>query len=247
GCGGLWRMYSRGPPTISGSNCCVEVSASSPTRLASALASANPPITFSVYAFCAVIHCFTAGASASSSQRYGSCTTLPKNVSVTSCCAVGGGIAGISWRVSISDWSRPAPVVGGGVCAQATPLNKAKPKPASGEMRRMAGLPFEECRQVSARAAVAPRVRHAGRSGLSALARANHVWLRCGLLLGDDSMNRFAVAGLVCLLASASALAAAPQGTASAAPANAAQKLTLERIMADPDWIGPPVEDEYWS
>ncbi|HVU80378.1 MAG TPA: S9 family peptidase, partial [Rhodanobacteraceae bacterium] len=59
-------------------------------------------------------------------------------------------------------------------------------------------------------------------------------------------MNRIAVAGLVCLVVSAGTCAA-PQDTASAAPANAARKLTLEQIMADPDWIGPPVEDEYWS
>jgi dipeptidyl aminopeptidase/acylaminoacyl peptidase len=60
-------------------------------------------------------------------------------------------------------------------------------------------------------------------------------------------MNRIAVAGLVCLLVGAGAFAATPQDTASAALAGTAQKLTLEQIMADPDWIGPPVEDEYWS
>src|SRR6185312_11298204 len=60
-------------------------------------------------------------------------------------------------------------------------------------------------------------------------------------------MNRIAVAGLVCLLTSAGAFAAAPQDATSAATASAPQKLTLEQIMADPDWIGPPVEDEYWS
>jgi len=30
-------------------------------------------------------------------------------------------------------------------------------------------------------------------------------------------------------------------------PALAAEPLTLERIMADPDWIGPPVERPFWS
>ena len=30
-------------------------------------------------------------------------------------------------------------------------------------------------------------------------------------------------------------------------PARAAEPLTLERIMADPDWIGPPVERPFWS
>ena len=33
----------------------------------------------------------------------------------------------------------------------------------------------------------------------------------------------------------------------SAAPSGAAEPLTLERIMADPDWIGPAVERPYWS
>ncbi|MEO6966942.1 MAG: prolyl oligopeptidase family serine peptidase [Rhodanobacteraceae bacterium] len=39
------------------------------------------------------------------------------------------------------------------------------------------------------------------------------------------------------------------QNAASAAPSSSApgQPLTLARIMADPDWIGPPVEGEYWS
>jgi dipeptidyl aminopeptidase/acylaminoacyl peptidase len=59
-------------------------------------------------------------------------------------------------------------------------------------------------------------------------------------------MNRIVVAGLVCLLVSGGAFAA-PQDAAAASPAATAQKLTLEQIMADPDWIGPPVEDEYWS
>src|SRR5664279_1716542 len=39
---------------------------------------------------------------------------------------------------------------------------------------------------------------------------------------------------------------------AAAAPADAAastpgSQITLEEIMADPDWIGPAVRDEYWS
>ena len=60
-------------------------------------------------------------------------------------------------------------------------------------------------------------------------------------------MNRIAVAGLVCLLVSAGAFAATPE-VASAAHASATPaKPSLEQIMADPDWIGPPVEDEYWS
>jgi Tol biopolymer transport system component/dienelactone hydrolase len=59
-------------------------------------------------------------------------------------------------------------------------------------------------------------------------------------------MNRFAVAGFTCLLVSAGVFAAPPAPPpASAAGANA--PATLEQIMADPDWIGPPVEDPYWS
>jgi hypothetical protein len=35
---------------------------------------------------------------------------------------------------------------------------------------------------------------------------------------------------------------------AAAAPAATTQPgITLEKIMADPDWIGPAVKDEYWS
>ena len=33
----------------------------------------------------------------------------------------------------------------------------------------------------------------------------------------------------------------------SAAGAPTQTPLTLEKIMADPDWIGPPVSDAYWS
>ncbi|HEX7113363.1 MAG TPA: S9 family peptidase, partial [Mizugakiibacter sp.] len=49
---------------------------------------------------------------------------------------------------------------------------------------------------------------------------------------------RYATAALVAL----GVFAAAPL---HAAPAST--PLTLERIMADPDWIGPPVEQPYWS
>jgi dipeptidyl aminopeptidase/acylaminoacyl peptidase len=49
--------------------------------------------------------------------------------------------------------------------------------------------------------------------------------------------HRF-VAGTLCLLLALPA-AAAPAGVASGA--------TLEQIMADPDWIGNPPEDPYWS
>ena len=50
-------------------------------------------------------------------------------------------------------------------------------------------------------------------------------------------------------LLSALSMAACGAGFAVAAPATAASQpdLTLEKIMADPDWIGPPVKDAYWS
>ena len=35
--------------------------------------------------------------------------------------------------------------------------------------------------------------------------------------------------------------------SSGAAAAQPAQPLTLDRIMADPDWIGPAVEDAWWS
>ncbi len=63
----------------------------------------------------------------------------------------------------------------------------------------------------------------------------------------DTFMHRIAVAGLACLLASVGAQAAAPQESATPATQATPHKLTLAQIMADPDWIGPPVEDEYWS
>src|SRR3546814_21116988 len=39
-------------------------------------------------------------------------------------------------------------------------------------------------------------------------------------------------------------LAAVSIGTVHAQPA---QPLTLDQVMADPDWIGPGVEDAWWS
>ena len=63
-------------------------------------------------------------------------------------------------------------------------------------------------------------------------------------------MHRIVTAGLVGLvglLVSTGAFAAPPQTTASTQSAAATPKLSLEQIMADPDWIGPPVDDEYWS
>src|SRR5690348_1592460 len=60
-------------------------------------------------------------------------------------------------------------------------------------------------------------------------------------------MHRIVAAGLAGLLVSAGAFGATAQDTAAATSRTAAPKLTLEQIMADPDWIGPPVEDVYWS
>ncbi|HEX6612614.1 MAG TPA: DPP IV N-terminal domain-containing protein, partial [Rhodanobacteraceae bacterium] len=62
-------------------------------------------------------------------------------------------------------------------------------------------------------------------------------------------MRRTALAGLAFAFVFASAQAA-PQDapvlpTAASVPATG--PLTLEQIMADPDWIGPQVEDAYWS
>lgn len=58
-------------------------------------------------------------------------------------------------------------------------------------------------------------------------------------------MRRFALVGFTFALVSASAQTA-PQA-AAAASTRASGPITLTRIMADPDWIGPPVEGEYWS
>ena len=44
----------------------------------------------------------------------------------------------------------------------------------------------------------------------------------------------------------ASALALSCLAPACALAQQPAQPLTLGRIMADPDWIGPPVEDAWW-
>jgi dipeptidyl aminopeptidase/acylaminoacyl peptidase len=58
-------------------------------------------------------------------------------------------------------------------------------------------------------------------------------------------MHRIAAAGLLGLLVSAGAFAAAPP--AAPAATTPAQTLTLAKIMANPDWIGSPVEDAYWG
>jgi len=50
-------------------------------------------------------------------------------------------------------------------------------------------------------------------------------------------MNRIAVAGLVYLLVSPGAFAATPQVASAAHASSTPAKLSLEQIMADPDWI----------
>jgi dipeptidyl aminopeptidase/acylaminoacyl peptidase len=47
------------------------------------------------------------------------------------------------------------------------------------------------------------------------------------------------------LISVSACIAASAALSAAGAPAQTA--LTLEKIMADPDWIGPPVRDPYWS
>lgn len=51
---------------------------------------------------------------------------------------------------------------------------------------------------------------------------------------------------LVALFVCAGGVQAQPTPAAASSPATA-QTLTLAQIMANPDWIGPPVEGEYWS
>src|SRR4051812_49942944 len=53
------------------------------------------------------------------------------------------------------------------------------------------------------------------------------------------------IAGGLCLLLAMPATAATAAGAAP--PIAAASQLTLEQIMADPDWIGNPPENPYWS
>ena len=50
------------------------------------------------------------------------------------------------------------------------------------------------------------------------------------------------------LVAALAAFSVLPAWAATSPPSTAgADRLTLEQIMANPDWIGPPVEDAYWS
>jgi dipeptidyl aminopeptidase/acylaminoacyl peptidase len=48
-------------------------------------------------------------------------------------------------------------------------------------------------------------------------------------------------------LTAATCTAAAAASTITAGAPDGPQNLTLERIMADPDWMGSPVQDAYWS
>lgn len=57
-------------------------------------------------------------------------------------------------------------------------------------------------------------------------------------------MHRTAIAGLAFMLVVAAARAAPRDGALAASSSGA---ITLAQIMADPDWIGPPVETPYWS
>jgi hypothetical protein len=59
-------------------------------------------------------------------------------------------------------------------------------------------------------------------------------------------MHRILAAVLAGLLVSTAGFAA-PQDATASAGAVATPKISLDEIMADPDWIGPPVEDPYWS
>src|SRR5580704_13596762 len=55
-----------------------------------------------------------------------------------------------------------------------------------------------------------------------------------------------AISMMACIAASRSLSApAAANAAPSATPVSSS--LSLEKIMADPDWIGPPVKDAYWS
>ena len=54
-----------------------------------------------------------------------------------------------------------------------------------------------------------------------------------------------AISMMACIAASRSLSAPATNAAPSATPVSSS--LSLEKIMADPDWIGPPVKDAYWS
>src|SRR3984885_11402472 len=79
-----------------------------------------------------------------------------------------------------------------------------------------------------------------GRSVLYGIGSGNRA-ARSPLFVNKFALPMFTAA---CALAWAVAGAAAPPATPKPA---GGQSLTLEKIMADPDWMGPPVRDAYWS
>ena len=60
-------------------------------------------------------------------------------------------------------------------------------------------------------------------------------------------MRRAALLLVLVFPTAAAAAPMAPSGRGSAEDRARSEPLTLERIMADPDWIGPPVERPWWS
>src|SRR6185437_1228200 len=73
-------------------------------------------------------------------------------------------------------------------------------------------------------------------------------WLCCAFC-PEPPMRRPAIVGLAALLsfAAANVGAASPADAPTAGSTAPPGRLTLEQIVADPDWIGPSVEDAYWS
>src|SRR6185437_4034864 len=69
-------------------------------------------------------------------------------------------------------------------------------------------------------------------------------------LLPEPAMRRLILAGFsaaLTLAAVPAAFAQAPRVPTSSTAAANRGPITLTQIMADPDWIGPPVEAPYWS
>jgi dipeptidyl aminopeptidase/acylaminoacyl peptidase len=72
--------------------------------------------------------------------------------------------------------------------------------------------------------------------------------MKCGACLRYDESNSIGLVSMKYLLSVLAAAVFAVVFAAIGAPATAAEPgLSLEKIMADPDWIGPPVKDAYWS
>jgi dipeptidyl aminopeptidase/acylaminoacyl peptidase len=62
-----------------------------------------------------------------------------------------------------------------------------------------------------------------------------------------NCVSRRAAAGAYLAILAACLPAPAARAARAAAAPQPPAPLTIEQIMADPDWIGPPVEDAYWS